>query len=432
MIKKITGTKGRRHESVHSSIDIIPSERDQILAKYEQEFQKLRAESSFLSEHPSRFVPKFGHHEIEAGPILGLGGFCAVREVIGISLDPYLSHLQPDAQVKDGEFHETETREYMAKYCLRVKSARYAIKKMKKEFEDEKLKYRGMLDLAIEAEYLSHLAHPNIIKMRGSLDCKSSVREEGFYIILDRLYETLQQKIDIIWPKEYKIGPLAFIGKDKGKMRRIFLERMIVAHDLSSVFRYLHSKRIVYRDLKPENIGFDVRGDVKLFDFGLCKELPKLSANQNSSTIYKLTARTGSIPYMAPECMLGQKYNQSVDVFSFGILLWEIFALKIPFKGFNRLDFMQRVCKGPMLRPDGSIKCPPLTKAIMKECWEHEAKNRPDFNRISMVIRGEMNDMTEGLNASLRDRTTHLMNRSRNSMHTRNSSKLPIDKKEAA
>jgi hypothetical protein len=244
MFRKTTGTKERRHESVHSTA-VISSERDQTLARYEQEFQKLQSESSFLSDHPTRFVPKFGRNEIEAGPILGVGGFCAVREVVGISLDPSLSHLQPDCQVKDGEFHETETREYMSKFCLRVKSARYAIKKMKKEFDNEKLKYRGMLDLAIEAEYLSRLAHPNIIKMRGSLDCKNSVKEEGFYIILDRLYETLQQKIDIIWPKEYKIGLLGFIGKDKGKMRRIFLERMIVVHDLSSVFRYLHSKRYV-------------------------------------------------------------------------------------------------------------------------------------------------------------------------------------------
>jgi serine/threonine protein kinase len=244
MFKKVTGKKEHRHESVHTPV-IILSERDQTLTRYEQEFQKLQSESCFLSEHPAKFIPKFGQHEIEAGPILGVGGFCAVREVRGIALDPSLSHLQPECQASDGEFHETETREYMSNYCMRVKSARYAIKMMKKEFENEKLKYRGMLDLAIEAEYLSRLAHPNIIKMRGSLDCKSTVREEGFYIVLDRLYETLQQKIDIIWPKEYKVGPLGFIGKDKGKMRRIFLERMIVAHDLSSVFRYLHSKRYV-------------------------------------------------------------------------------------------------------------------------------------------------------------------------------------------
>lgn len=243
MLRKVKGKKENRHESVHSTA--ILSERDQTLTRYEQEFQKLQIESSFLSEHPTRFVPKFGRNEIQIGPVLGVGGFCTVREVSGISLDPSLSHLQPDCQASDGEFHETETREYMSRNCLRAKSVRYAIKAMKKQFEDEKLKYRGMLDLAIEAEYLSRLAHPNIIKMRGSLDCKSTVTDDGFYIVLDRLYETLQQKIDVIWPKEYKVGLFGFIGRDKGKMRRMFLERMIVAHDLSTVFRYLHSKRYV-------------------------------------------------------------------------------------------------------------------------------------------------------------------------------------------
>jgi len=134
----------------------------------------------------------------------------------------------------------------MAHNSQRNNSARYAIKMMKQKFDEEKFRYRGMLDLAIEAEYLSHLAHPNIIKMRGSLVCDSRVKEPGFFIVIDWLCETLQQRIDEIWPKEYKgmIGPFG-IGKDKGKIRRFYLDRMMVAHDLSSVFRYLHSNGYV-------------------------------------------------------------------------------------------------------------------------------------------------------------------------------------------
>ena len=116
--------------------------------------------------------------------------------------------------------------------------------------------------------------------------------------------------------------------------------------------------------------------------------------------------------------MMGQKYNERADVFSFGILLWEIFSLKIPFQGFNRYDFIEKVCK-KNLRPATNIKCPPLVKQLMQEMWEHDAAKRPEFTRISNVIRGELNDISEGLNASIRDRTSHLMNRSRNSMHMR-------------
>jgi serine/threonine protein kinase len=56
---------------------------------------------------------------------------------------------------------------------------------------------------------------------------------------------------------------------------------------------------IIYRDLKPDNIGFDVRGDVKIFDFGLAKEInPKKKLDDGT---YNLTADTGSLRYMAPE-----------------------------------------------------------------------------------------------------------------------------------
>lgn len=295
--------------------------------------------------------------------------------------------------------------------------ARYAMKVMKTKFEKESQRYRGMLDLAIEAEYLSHLSHPNIIKLRGTLFCESSVKESAYFLVLDRLYETLDEKIEVIWPKEYKglTGPFAFIGNDKSKSRRLYLDRLVVAHDLSTVFRYLHEKRIVYRDLKPENIGFDIRGDVKLFDFGLCKELPP---SKSKNEVFKLSVKTGSIPYMSPEVMMGQKYNERADIFSFGILLWEIFSLKIPFQGFNRYDFIEKVCKKKM-RPGTNIKCPPLIKQLMQEMWEHDAAKRPEFNRTSNVIRGDLNDISEGLNASIRDRTSHLMNRSRNSMRMR-------------
>jgi|AntRauTorckE5430_2_1112549.scaffolds.fasta_scaffold13269_2 serine/threonine protein kinase len=246
MFKKSKDKKNERHESQHHTTDVTAL-RNKTLSKYEEEFVVMKKNSLFLREDNSRWVPKFGLDEVKVGNLLGVGGFCSVREVKDITLDPSLSHLQPEFQVKDVEFHETETRNYMAKSCIRQTAARYAVKKMKLKFDDEKQRCRGMLDLAIEAEYLSHLAHPNIIKMRGSLFCDSNVRDSEFCIVLDRLYDTLQEKIDSKWPKEYKslTGPFAMIGKDRGKMRRLFLDRMIVAHDLSTAFRYLHSKRCV-------------------------------------------------------------------------------------------------------------------------------------------------------------------------------------------
>lgn len=97
----------------------------------------------------------------------------------------------------------------------------------------------------------------------------------------------------------------------------------------------------MYRDLKPENIGFDIRGDVKIFDFGLCKSLDHKKKAKGYG--YHLTARTGSTPYMAPEVCKGEPYDKEADVFSFAILMWEILSLNWAFNGFSRKEFYQRV-----------------------------------------------------------------------------------------
>ena len=72
---------------------------------------------------------------------------------------------------------------------------------------------------------------------------------------------------------------------------------------------------------KPDNIGFDVRGDVKLFDFGLSFEITEECSSVDG--LYELSGNTGSMRYMAPEVALGNPYNHKVDVYSFGILFWQ-------------------------------------------------------------------------------------------------------------
>src|SRR5688500_1531551 len=86
---------------------------------------------------------------------------------------------------------------------------------------------------------------------------------------------------------------------------------------------------VIYRDIKPDNIGFDVRGDVKIFDFGLAREFDPLQRDDDG--LFHFTADTGSPRYMAPEVALGQPYDERVDVYSFCILAWQMFALETPF-----------------------------------------------------------------------------------------------------
>ena len=101
---------------------------------------------------------------------------------------------------------------------------------------------------------------------------------DDFFIVLDRLYETLTDRL-IVWQKMMKkqrglsakfkrlsIGANADPSMDKNAF---LAERLLVAHDVGSAVGFLHSNRVIYRDIKPDNIGFDIRGDVKIFDFGV-------------------------------------------------------------------------------------------------------------------------------------------------------------------
>jgi len=167
-------------------------------------------------------------------------------------------------------------------------------------------------------------------------------------------------------------------------------------------------------------MGFDVRGDIKLFDFGLCKELtPDIKTKDG---LYNLTGLTGSRRYMAPEVVLCQNYNETVDVFSFGILLWQMLSLRVPFETFDPRDHTEQVVKGGY-RPPISNSWPVMTKGIMKECWSATIKDRPDFGRISSVIKGELATIDDTNASRINNRSSHMMRKSMRSfrLHSRSS-----------
>lgn len=161
-----------------------------------------------------------------------------------------------------------------------------------------------------------------------------------------------------------------------------------------------------------ENIGFDIRGDVKIFDFGLCRSLEEKDKVKGEG--YKLTSKTGSIPYMAPEVVLNKPYDKSADVFSFGILLWELLTLDWAFNGLSTKDFFIEVAKHGR-RPPLPKYSPPMTRSILQEAWHENPSLRPTMKRMGAVIRGELEDIDS--DAEVLNRTNHMINRSFHSQH---------------
>lgn len=102
---------------------------------------------------------------------------------------------------------------------------------------------------------------------------------------------------------------------------------------------------------------------------------------EESSDGYDMTGTTGSLRYMAPEVALRQVYCEKVDVYSFGIMLWQMASDKIPFKGLSRDEFMERVVVGGE-RPKIGVLWPRRFNTLLQSCWHADAKKRPSFELV--------------------------------------------------
>jgi serine/threonine protein kinase len=159
---------------------------------------------------------------------------------------------------------------------------------------------------------------------------------------------------------------------------------------------------IVYRDIKPDNIGFDVRGDVKIFDFGLAKEFHP--SERDGDGTFKLTGDTGSPRYMATEVALEKPYNETCDVYSFSILLWQILKMELPFEGYTMSMFKRKVIEGGA-RPKNDPKWPEKIQDAMRRGWADDISHRPAMEDMAAVLRDEINrhsdeDVDEIMDAS--------------------------------
>ena len=337
--------------------------------------------------------------ELKMGKSLGKGAFCVVTEVTKIKLSNKITSdqdPQDDKNKKQMYYDErmiqsvVQDRNFMEAHCLRgpYKECRYALKAVQSSCESDVQRFiNGVVDLAVEARFLSVICHPNIIKMRAMSGSSPFSTTQPFFLILDRLYDILGTRITK-WKREQHGGAIRVLNCRVGMMEQEFwIERISVILDLATALHYLHESNIVYRDIKPDNIGFDVRGDVKIFDFGLSKELDPTTKDEDG--FYKMTADTGSPRYMAPEVFLGKRYNESVDVYSFSILMWQILKLQTPFEGYTMILLKKKVIDGGT-RPKCDPKWSPQIRGLLQNGWG-TPKNRPAMDEVIEVLRCEMN-----------------------------------------
>jgi serine/threonine protein kinase len=274
--------------------------------------KKADASLKSVSESNNLPLPQLAFQEIVLGEIIGRGGFSFVHEIKDVRLQEIYDTGNEEAASR-AEF-AASFKNSKSVNSLEIAAAAttstsgtnqtappspYVLKTLRPDLpEDEHNK--GIIDLAVEAQFLSSLSHPHILSLRASSN--SDPLEARYFVILDRLVSTLDHKLKI-WRRDVGINMGYWLGSCLGYccarvhvLHRIWMERFKVAKDVASALEYLHGQNIVYRDLKPDNIGFNSEGVLKMFDFGLAKRIT--NADRAEDDLYNLTGNTGSLRYM--------------------------------------------------------------------------------------------------------------------------------------
>ncbi|KAK9071094.1 hypothetical protein SSX86_009662 [Deinandra increscens subsp. villosa] len=155
------------------------------------------------------------------------------------------------------------------------------------------------------------------------------------------------------------------------------LEMIIkMALDIARGMEYVHSKGVIHRDLKPENILVTQDFQLKIADFGI-------SCEEGYSDV--VLDDLGTYRWMAPEMIKRKPYDRKVDVYGFGLILWEMVAGALPYKDMTSIQAAFAIMH-KSLRPTIPTDCPPAMKTLIERCWSSDPRKRPEFLKVVKVL----------------------------------------------
>jgi serine/threonine protein kinase len=155
---------------------------------------------------------------------------------------------------------------------------------------------------------------------------------------------------------------------DEARKEISVVEQMRWAMQISYGLYQLHGVRIVHRDLKGENILLNKYGNAKVADFGL-------SIIKSSSVSKQASKSAGTLPWMAPELHEDKSNSAETDVYSLGVVLWEIVSRQVPFAGLMAGAMISKTMRGQ--RDPLPEQCPEVFRLMITACWDLEPKKRP-------------------------------------------------------
>ena len=149
--------------------------------------------------------------------------------------------------------------------------------------------------------------------------------------------------------------------------------RTIAAFDIARGMEFLHSRKIIHRDLKSLNVLLDKDLHTRICDFGFSRVETKEQV---------MTKNVGTPHWMAPELLTDAgSYDNKVDVYAYGIVLWELLTGKLPYQGMAQTQIIGAVLMNNA-RPMIPVDCPPDVESLITESWARDPAERPTFTEI--------------------------------------------------
>lgn len=217
-------------------------------------------------------------------------------------------------------------------------------------------------DFLKEAAIMAKFNHPNMVHLIGVC-----FDRQPYYIVLELLAGGDLQK---------------FLRENRNTPERPSLltmkDLLFCALDVAKGCRYMESKRFIHRDIAARNCLLSSKGPgrvVKIADFGMSRDIYR-------SDYYRKGGKAMlPIKWMPPEAFLDGIFTSKTDVWSFGILLWEVFSLgRSPYPGQHNTQVMELVVRGGRL--GSPTECPVSIYKIMADCWNPTPEDRPTFTSL--------------------------------------------------
>jgi len=221
-----------------------------------------------------------------------------------------------------------------------------------KQISISKMPAKEMARTELEATLLSRLNHPNIVSFIESFKTSSNL-----HIVM-----------------EYADGGdlETHIKNRRGKLL-VENEVLHMFVQIALAIKHIHDRKILHRDLKSQNIFLTRSGMVKLGDFGVSRVLER--------TVDFAATQVGTPYYMPPEICNGSKYNSKCDIWSLGIVMYELMTLGMPFKGSSMQQLLRNIVSQPFPPVSSSRYCQELRLLLENMLCKNHTK-RPGINMI--------------------------------------------------